>query len=166
MCDCTSQVCIRQCLIGQGLCRDAHADNRMRVELRRIARSICDCISSNYKTFCSQDELEIAMSELEVLCNSASITCLRAFILHALSLDPDFVEVHTNGCQKSHDMLLDLKTRILPIMFPIYMDAMCQNPHEFVRTCVVLHEMWKGVGLQQLCVPCKGTNALLTNTSP
>lgn len=166
MCDCSSQTCIRQCLVGQGLCRDVQSSSSIRAELRRIAHDVRTRIWSNYKAFCSENELEIAMSELDVLCETASVTCLRAFLLHALSLDPDFVEPYASGCQRSCEMLLDLKSRILPIMFPIYMDAMCQNPHEFVRTCVVLHEMWKGEGLEQLCVPRKVNKAMLTNTSP
>lgn len=159
-------MCIRRCLVGEGLCRDVRSLDRMESALRRIARDVRRCIHCNYKTFCSEDELEIAMSELDVMCDTASVSCLRAFVLHALSLDADFVEPHADGCKRSKEMLMDLKERILPILFPIYMDAMCQNPHEFVRMCVVLHEMWTGESLQQLCVPYKTTKAMLTSTSP
>jgi len=98
---------------------------------------------------CMQAQMELdAIIDLEGPC---SIECKRASLLFALSREKELGDHFELSLRSPVDMstedlsfAVDVRTRVLPFIFPRFLRNMCQTPDSFVVLSCVMAEMWEG----------------------
>lgn len=154
-CKCNQgSVCMYDAIVGRLVDDHAPIDKTLHSHLLNIASRM----ERDYKLFSDEDELQVAMREIRGLGekdenskNSSedytnglvATVARRTFLLQVMRLDPDYVQDLVGECPRAKRLVEDMNTRILPLIFPRFLENMCQDPQEFVRMAVVLHEMWQ-----------------------
>lgn len=128
-----------------GLSRQScvECNQNMLSSLKQFSCDLNDLIRKKYTDFVDNFELNIAQNEMSLMCETDDPNVLRCFILHAIYLDFELVQQLSTGCDQSASMISDLNQRVMPVVFPLYLSKMCQEPHETVRLAIMLHCMWE-----------------------
>lgn len=75
---------------------------------------------------------------------------LRAFILLSLYLDESTATAVATQSQEDACYVNDMRTRVLPVLVPLYLDHLAQRPDIFVGMASVMHRLWPNEPVQCL----------------
>lgn len=93
----------------------------------------------------AEDEDGVVVNVPELL--DAAVACKRAVLLFAIWRDPVIVDrfIDSDGA-----LLMDLQTRVLPLVGPLFLANIGQRPDAFVALCATIVSMWSN---EQFCIP-------------
>jgi len=129
-----------------------HEDDEIRKSLQRYVTMIIEDISSHYSEFSEEKELELSINEMRDVVQTGNITALRTLVLHTMHIDGDLIERLVQNTPYGNDFLSDMRSRVLPVAFPFFLESMCQDPQTFVRCALVLHELWGGEAIDRMII--------------
>ena len=98
------------------------------------------------------DALYADIITLETLDTSARIRTagMRAFVLLSLYLEERTASAIATVSAEDAKYVQDMRTRVLPVLVPLYLDHLAQRPDVFVGLASCMHRLWPGEPMQNL----------------
>lgn len=110
--------------------------------LFKLCMEVIGAIRHRYYGFVSESELDQACAEMKDAIHSRNADVMRMLLLIAMYRDHELVPTIDTMVDKA--FIHDMCTRVVPACIQSFVDDMCQDPRNFVVTCVTLHVMWAG----------------------
>jgi len=136
---------LQRLLFGSPFCERTDGFDPATAQLDGIIDALVEFLRLEHGSECPgfrQAEREIADVRAMPCDIDAAIFAKRALLLFGLWRDPAFGDRF-----KATDsaLLADLRTRILPIAAPPFLNNLGQTPDSFVRLCAVIRTQWEGI---------------------
>lgn len=75
---------------------------------------------------------------------------MRAFVLLSLYLEEATALAIASVSEEDARYVHDMRTRVLPVLVPLYIDHLAQRPDVFVGLASCMHRLWPGEPMQNL----------------
>ena len=134
---------LKNLICGSSLMRSEQILNDIDTHLDALERLI-------YRVYGEDAETKLTCKELKYIRflskdKRECMQCKRALLLFAMHNEMELAEhYYRTGGRDDQNLVIDLQTRILPLLMPYYVRDLCQGPDYMVNMAIIINQMWGG----------------------